>query len=160
MDCKLTPTEQFLLDYVQRHPMTDKDALLAAPNAPASHASSFNNTNNSSSSSSSSNTRAGKKNKKRRSAYTETECDVQTDLHGLTVEEALYRIEEYMHMMQKAGLSTLRIVHGGGHSGFGPIKKALYRNFKGKWRHFMVAFGLEQGNAGSTLVHIKQANKK
>lgn len=84
--------------------------------------------------------------------------DLEVDLHHHTVDEALAVIDETLISMEKAHLYCLRIVHGGGHPGYGLIKKALDRQFRTVWRHRMEHFVTEPHNVGSSLVILPRSN--
>ena len=76
----------------------------------------------------------------------------EIDLHGLTVQEALARVDRYLDDALLAGLSTVRLVHG---IGSGRLREALHA-----WlarRPHVRAFELappERGGAGATLVRL------
>jgi DNA-nicking Smr family endonuclease len=80
--------------------------------------------------------------------------DEEVDLHGLTVDEAIAEIDIRLDAMKSVGYRCLRVVHGGGNPGYGPIKKTLDRQFRGPWKHRVRQILVEPGNSGSSLVVI------
>jgi DNA mismatch repair protein MutS2 len=52
----------------------------------------------------------------------------EIDLHGLTVDEALPRIDDFLHDTYNAGLHYVRIVHG---KGTGTLKQEVSRYLAG-----------------------------
>lgn len=91
---------------------------------------------------------------KKRNHHTETEADFYLDLHGYNVDEAIVAVEEAIYTMEKSRLKILRIVHGGGNPGYGPIKKALDREFRGPLRNRIKFHRVETYNSGSSLVWL------
>lgn len=85
------------------------------------------------------------------------------DLHGLSVEEALEKVELTIKTMVKSNLQTLRIIHGAAHRNHNcPIKTAVHKNLMGKWKKFVKEKKFEFHNEGSTLViiNLNPSNKK
>jgi dsDNA-specific endonuclease/ATPase MutS2 len=73
----------------------------------------------------------------------------EIDLHGLTVEEALARVETAVNDALLADRSELRVIHG---RGSGRIRAALHR-----WLRDVMAvsaFRLDPRNAGVTIVRF------
>lgn len=73
----------------------------------------------------------------------------EIDLHGLTVEEALARVETAVNDALLADLSELRVIHG---RGSGRIRAALHR-----WLRDVTTvsvFRLDPQNAGVTIVRF------
>ena len=53
------------------------------------------------------------------------EVDRELSLRRLTVEEALYRLDQYLYDAFMAGLSSVRIVHG---KGTGKLRRAVHES--------------------------------
>jgi len=137
MTDKLTPEEQFQLDFIERYGVKDKDREL--PGKPSPHK------------------RKSKLSQKSRTRTEWVQAEYEIDLHNLTVDESLGAVEMAMEMMEKAGMKTLRIVHGGGNPGYGPIKKALDRVIRSRWKHKVLGWRLEKDNPGSSLLSLKSS---
>jgi len=140
MTDELSPEEQFQLDFIERYGVQDKDREL--PGVPSPHR---------------------RKSRGRDKSQTRTEwvhAEYEIDLHNLTVDESLGAVEMAMEMMEKAGMKTLRIVHGGGNPGYGPIKKALDRVIRTRWNQKVSGWRLEKDNPGSSLLQLKSSFEK
>jgi DNA-nicking Smr family endonuclease len=98
--------------------------------------------------------RKTKQKKTKHSIYDE-ESDLELDLHGYTVDETLALVEEHLELMEAHRLKTLRLIHGGGHPSYGPLKRALDRNIRSRWNHRVRAFYTERWNAGSSILVLK-----
>ena len=73
----------------------------------------------------------------------------EIDLHGLTVQEALSRVEAAVNDALLADRSELRVIHG---RGSGRIRAALHRWLQGVAS--VRAFRLDPGNPGVTIVRF------
>jgi dsDNA-specific endonuclease/ATPase MutS2 len=73
----------------------------------------------------------------------------ETDLHGLTVEEALARTEQALNDALLADLPELRLIHG---KSSGRIRAALHRRLREITT--VRAFRLDPRNAGVTIVSL------
>jgi dsDNA-specific endonuclease/ATPase MutS2 len=73
----------------------------------------------------------------------------EVDLHGLTVGEALARMEQVLNDALLADLPELRLIHG---KGGGRIRAALHRRLRGI--SAVRAFRLDPRNAGVTIVSL------
>lgn len=135
MTKQLSPEEQFQLDFIERYGVRDKDREL--PGKPSPHK------------------RRTKTDQKSRARTEWVHAEYEIDLHHLTVDESLGAVEMAMEMMEKAGMKTLRIVHGGGNPGYGPIKKALDRVIRSRWKHKVSGWILEKDNPGSSLLTLR-----
>jgi len=80
------------------------------------------------------------------------EVDRELLLRRLTVEEALYRLDQYLYDAFMAGLSSVRIVHG---KGTGKLRRAVHNSLA---RHPLVKsyrlgdYG--EGDYGVTVVEL------
>ena len=85
----------------------------------------------------------------------------EIDLHGMTADEAAEAVERRMSQMSIAGLSVLRVIHGGGNPAYGNVKKIIDRKVRSEWRNRVVFYRTEIENAGSSILKIgKPATKK
>ena len=73
----------------------------------------------------------------------------EIDLHGLTVEEALARVDDVLNDAILRGVTELRIIHG--RSG-GRIRGALHKRLREIGA--IASFRLDERNAGVTIVNI------
>jgi DNA mismatch repair protein MutS2 len=85
----------------------------------------------------------------RPSADEDTRVHRQIDLHGLTVEEALARIDQELSDALLAGASELRFIHG--RSG-GRVRGALHRRLREI--SSVRAFAIDPRNEGVTVVRL------
>jgi DNA mismatch repair protein MutS2 len=74
---------------------------------------------------------------------------IEIDLHGLTVEEALARVEIALNEALLADVDVVRLIHG--KSG-GRIRSALHRYLRGL--HAVRSFRVDPRNEGVTLVTL------
>ena len=75
-------------------------------------------------------------------------------LRHLTVDEALYRLDEYLDAAFMAGHSTVRIVHG---KGTGAVRNAVWERLATHplvKSYELAPYG--QGDAGVTVVELQQ----
>ncbi len=57
-------------------------------------------------------------------------CEAQIDLHGLTQDEAVIRLQDFVSECCRRGLKKILIIHGkGNHSEDGPVLAATVRHF-------------------------------
>jgi DNA mismatch repair protein MutS2 len=73
----------------------------------------------------------------------------EIDLHGLTVDEALIRIDDALNAALLAGARRMRFIHG--RSG-GRIRGALHQRLRGVGA--VTSFRLDPRNAGVTIVSL------
>lgn len=71
------------------------------------------------------------------------------DLHGLTVEEALQRVDERLNAAMLAGTAVLDVIHG---KGGGRIRAALHRHLRAI--PSVRRFEIDSRNAGVTHVYL------
>ena len=76
----------------------------------------------------------------------------EIDLHGLTQEEAIPRVEEFLYRTYSAGLHEISIVHG---KGSGTLRNAVRRYLKGNRLVKSFRQGYEwEGGSGVTIVEL------
>jgi len=79
------------------------------------------------------------------------------DLHGLTVEEAIEKLDPYIDEAHYQGRERAHIIHG---FGTGRLRKGIHKWLK---EHQLVEkyelASIEQGGAGVTIVHLKKEGK-
>jgi len=82
----------------------------------------------------------------------------EIDLHGLTVDEALFKVDQYLYDTYQMGLREISIVHG---KGTGTLRSAI-RNYIGT--HPLVRSyrrgGDNEGGDGVTIVELQGRRKK
>ena len=133
--------ELFQLEWVKNHHMEDKDKALEA-DASAGSATEANR-------------RHFKGKKVRNPASWDTPLpEDEIDLHGMTADEAAEAVERRMSQMTIAGLSVLRVIHGGGNPAYGNVKKIIDRKVRSEWRNRVVFYRTEIENAGSSILKI------
>ena len=79
-------------------------------------------------------------------------CSDELDLHGLIVDEALYRLDRYLNDAYMAGLVQVRVVHG---KGTGTLRLAVRDMLKNHplVESFRLAY-IEEGGGGATIVEM------
>ena len=53
-----------------------------------------------------------------------------------------------------AGLSVLRVIHGGGNPEYGNVKRIIDRKVRSEWKNRVVFYKVEPDNAGSSIMKI------
>lgn len=83
----------------------------------------------------------------------------QTDLHGLTADEARERLDGFLLRSAQAGLRCVKVVHGWGRrspGGVPVIKPSLPRWLeRGNSRKLVLAYATAPANPGATLVLLR-----
>jgi DNA mismatch repair protein MutS2 len=78
--------------------------------------------------------------------------DSEVDLHRLTADEALLKLDQYLHQAFVAGFYEVRVVHG---KGTGTLREVVRRELA---RHPLVQsfrpVGFGEGGAGVTIVEL------
>jgi len=94
-----------------------------------------------------------KKNRKKKKsvAVKEKPADSEIDLHGLGVEEALFKVELELELAKKNKWKCIRIVHGIGEKSGGVIRKVLEQKFRSEWSILVSEYRYERNNRGSSL---------
>ena len=100
------------------------------------------------------------KKKKRKNKQTshfkdEISVDLEIDLHGDTIDEAMAKVELNIQSMKKAGYKKLRIIHGIGKNAPHSIAWNLNHLLEGKWKNLLEHFYHENGNEGATLIILR-----
>ena len=130
--------ELFQLEWIKNHHMEDKDKALDAEKADAP-----------------TEKKVFKGRKVRNPASWGTPLpEDEIDLHGMTADEAAEAVERRMSQMSIAGLSVLRVIHGGGNPAYGNVKKIIDRKVRSEWRNRVVFYRTEIENAGSSILKI------
>lgn len=78
----------------------------------------------------------------------------EIDLHGFTADEAAEAVERRIDDLLIAGLSVLRIIHGGGNPEYGNVKHIIDRKVRSEWKNRVVFYKVEPDNAGSSIMKI------
>jgi DNA mismatch repair protein MutS2 len=80
---------------------------------------------------------------------TRTNAPASLDLHGMTVDEAIAAVDEFLSDAILAGHAEVQVIHG--RSG-GKLRDAVHRRFKQV--HAVRSFRLDPRNPGATLVML------
>jgi DNA mismatch repair protein MutS2 len=77
----------------------------------------------------------------------------EVDLHRLTVDEALLKLDKFLHSAFMAGLYQVRVVHG---KGTGTLREAVRRELAGHplVRSYRPGASREGGEKGVTIVEL------
>lgn len=79
-------------------------------------------------------------------------CSDEIDLHGLIVDEALFRLDRYLNEAYMSGLVQVRVIHG---KGTGTLRLAVREMLKNHplVESFRLAH-IEEGGGGATIVEM------
>lgn len=79
-------------------------------------------------------------------------CSDELDLHGLIVDEALFRLDRYLNEAYMSGLIQVRVIHG---KGTGTLRLAVREmlNNHPLVESFRLAH-IEEGGGGATVVEM------
>lgn len=102
----------------------------------------------------------GKKQRRSPAAWELPPPEQEIDLHGYTAEEAAAAIEDMMEAMQRAGMSVLRVIHGGGNPAYGNVKKIVDRRVRSEWKGKVLLYKTEPDNAGSSIMKFAPPRQK
>ena len=94
--------------------------------------------------------------RKNPAAWNFPEPEQEIDLHGYVAEEAAAAVENLMEGMRRAGLSVLRIIHGGGNPEYGNVKRIIDQKVATVWRHKVSFYKTEPNNSGSSIMKINR----
>lgn len=134
--------EKFQLEWIKNHHMEDKDEQMqkqAEAEAEAKpQARSFR----------------GKKMRRNPAAWELPNPEDEIDLHGFTADEAAEAVERRIDDLLIAGLSVLRIIHGGGNPEYGNVKHIIDRKVRSEWKNRVIFYKVEPDNAGSSIMKI------
>lgn len=86
----------------------------------------------------------------------ETPVDWEIDLHGYGIQEAEVHLDEIFTMAEKAGMSRLRVIHGGRLGHYGPMAKHIQRMLKTKLHHKIQRIELDGLNDGALLIYLNK----
>lgn len=133
--------EQLILDWVKTHHMEDKDAQMRQLAEDEAAEKEQSRTNRS---------------KQRRSpaAWELPMPEDEIDLHGFTADEAAEAVERRIDDLLIAGLSILRVIHGGGNPEYGNVKHIIDRKVRSEWKNKVIFYKIEPDNAGSSIMKI------
>lgn len=120
MSENLNEIEKMQLAWMDMHPIQDKDGIIEEAKAEEEKK-----------------REQVKKFKPRKNpaAWNFPEPEQEIDLHGYVAEEAAAAVENLMEGMRRAGLSVLRIIHGGGNPEYGNVKRIIDQKVATVWRH-------------------------
>ena len=133
--------EKFQLEWIKNHYMEDKDEQMkkqAEAEAEAKPQRSFR----------------GKKMRRNPAAWELPNPEDEIDLHGFTADEAAEAVERRIDDLLIAGLSVLRIIHGGGNPEYGNVKHIIDRKVRSEWKNRVIFYKVEPDNAGSSIMKI------
>lgn len=141
---EMTENERRQLEWMDHHPLQDKDFAVEAEKREADRQRAQ--------------TTKFKKPRKNPSAWNFPEPEEEIDLHGYVAEEAAAAVENLMDGMERAGLSVLRIIHGGGNPEYGNVKHIIDKKVATVWKHRVVFYKTEPNNSGSSILKMGKAN--
>ena len=137
MSENLNEIEKMQLAWMDMHPIQDKDGIIEEAKAEEEKK-----------------REQVKKFKPRKNpaAWNFPEPEQEIDLHGYVAEEAAAAVENLMEGMRRAGLSVLRIIHGGGNPEYGNVKRIIDQKVATVWRHKVSFYKTEPNNSGSSIM--------
>lgn len=137
----LNAEEEFLMQWIESHRMEDKDEAMKA--AEEEGASPTKRTGG-----------RGKKMRRNPASWDLPTPEDEIDLHGYTADEAAEAVERRIDDLLIAGLSVLRVIHGGGNPEYGNVKHIIDRKVRSEWKNRIVFYKVEPDNAGSSIMKI------
>lgn len=137
----LNADEEFQLEWLKNHRIEDKDEEMRqqAEKEAAEHPV---------------RTQRGRKMRRSPAAWELPVPEDEIDLHGFTADEAAEAVERRIDDLLIAGLSVLRIIHGGGNPEYGNVKHIIDRKVRSEWKNRVVFYKVEPDNAGSSIMKI------
>ena len=143
MSENLNEIEKMQLAWMDMHPIQDKDGIIEEAKAEEEKK-----------------REQVKKFKPRKNpaAWNFPEPEQEIDLHGYVAEEAAAAVENLMEGMRRAGLSVLRIIHGGGNPEYGNVKRIIDQKVATVWRHEVSFYKTEPNNSGSSIMKINRTD--
>ncbi len=132
--------ERRQLEWMEHNPLQDKDGIAAAAKQEQEEERARY--------------RKVKKPKRPPAAWNFPIPEEEIDLHGYVADEAAAAVEDLMTGMERAGLSVLRIIHGGGNPEYGNVKRIIDKKVQTVWRHKVVFYKTEPNNSGSSILKI------
>ncbi len=143
MSENLNEIEKMQLVWMDMHPIQDKDGIIEEAKAEEEKK-----------------REQVKKFKPRKNpaAWNFPEPEQEIDLHGYVAEEAAAAVENLMEGMRRAGLSVLRIIHGGGNPEYGNVKRIIDQKVATVWRHKVSFYKTEPNNSGSSIMKINRTD--
>lgn len=142
MATELNEEERFQMEWIMNHHMEDKDLQRQLAEEAEAAARPQNK-----------NFRG--KNARRNPASWELPMpEDEIDLHGFTSDEAAEAVERRIDDLLIAGLSVLRVIHGGGNPEYGNVKHIIDRKVRSEWKNRVIFYKVEPENAGSSIMKI------
>ena len=143
MSENLNEIEKMQLAWMDMHPIQDKDGIIEEAKAEEEKK-----------------REQVKKFKPRKNpaAWNFPEPEQEIDLHVYVAEEAAAAVENLMEGMRRAGLSVLRIIHGGGNPEYGNVKRIIDQKVATVWRHKVSFYKTEPNNSGSSIMKINRTD--
>ena len=143
MSENLNEIDKMQLAWMDKHPIQDKDGIIEEAKAEEEKK-----------------REQVKKFKPRKNpaAWNFPEPEQEIDLHGYVAEEAAAAVENLMEGMRRAGLSVLRIIHGGGNPEYGNVKRIIDQKVATVWRHKVSFYKTEPNNSGSSIMKINRTD--
>lgn len=133
--------EEFLLQWIENHRMEDKDEAMKRAAEAEAKANPKQNLR-------------GKNMRRNPSAWELPIPEDEIDLHGFTSDEAAEAVERRIDDLLIAGLSVLRVIHGGGNPEYGNVKHIIDRKVRSEWKNKVIFYKVEPDNAGSSIMKI------
>lgn len=133
--------EKFQLEWIKNHYMEDKDEQMKKQAEAEAEAKPQRGMR-------------GKKMRRNPAAWELPNPEDEIDLHGFTADEAAEAVERRIDDLLIAGLSVLRIIHGGGNPEYGNVKHIIDRKVRSEWKNRVVFYKVEPDNAGSSILKI------
>ena len=81
--------------------------------------------------------------------------DLELDLHGLAIEEAMILVERELELAVKSNYRIIRVIHGSNKQTKDCIYNYFFTNIKGKWNRYINKHRFDNHNRGATLLYTK-----
>ncbi len=95
--------------------------------------------------------------KKRERIFNDSPVDMEIDLHGYAVDEAMVEVECLFQALCKSRYKSLRVIHGLAKQGQATIFSQLSQNIRTIWRNKIENSYQEKHNSGATIIILKMS---
>ncbi|MBL8027023.1 MAG: Smr/MutS family protein [Fibrobacteres bacterium] len=89
----------------------------------------------------------------------EAEVDEELDLHGLSIDQGVAAVDEFLQMASGFNLHCVRIIHGIGPVAGKSMRKEVRKYIDTKCGHIIETKKIEGHNDGAVIVYLKQKSR-
>ena len=91
--------------------------------------------------------------------FQEVEVDEEIDLHGLSIDQGIAAVDEFLKMASGFNLHSVRIIHGIGPVSGKSMRKEVRKFIDTKCGNMIESKKIEGHNDGAVVVYLKQKSK-